>query len=400
MQKRILLFLIILVTISSAYAQDNIMDKIDSASQDVSDFFGATPASDIVVVTGSKVSMEDKILFNMLKSNLNLPGLVILTDSKTCDDTKDLVLLGSEKTNLLTEDLSDNFENRIKKDYSPLIMETANIGDKKVLIIYSRKEIENVQNLAAKKSPLNNIMDEKYVPAAATFLSILLMYLWQIGSKTVLDFLNESISSKILDKKASNHKIKKNEFLNKHEIIAFVVYVVLFAFSLAYGYSAGFSQFLRIFLINLIIIGVISLIRELARLRFCYKHKLRSEYVLWPFGSVVTVLSTFLGNTFSLSSYTLLDEDEADEKRFGRYAFKISLFTYLLAVVAYLLNIIFPSLIMQMIFVFSIMIVFIEMFPMSPMPGNDMKDWNFTVWLISYIVVIITYIMLNFTVYV
>ena len=76
------------------------------------------------------------------------------------------------------------------------------------------------------------------------------------------------------------------------------------------------------------------------------------------------------------------------------------MFTFGLAILAYILNVLFPSLIMQMIFVFSIMIVFIEMFPMSPMPGEDIKKWNFTVWLISYIVIILAYIGLNFSVYI
>lgn len=401
-----LIFIAFLIFFSafSVFAQEDLdlKEKIDLASKDVSDFFGATPSENIVVVSGSKISVEDKLLFNLIKSNLDLPGLTILTDHSDCDSNKNLVLLGSEKTNTFAQSLKEDnlFENRVKKDYSPLILETANIGERKVLLIYSKKEVENVQSTVASKSLLNNIMDEKYVPAAATFLSILLMYLWQVFSKTLFDFLNEAASSKILDKKASNHKIKKGEFLNKNEIIAFFVFVLAFAFSLSYGYSTGIKEFFHIFLINFIIIGIISLIRELARLRFCFKNKLRSEFVLWPFGTVVTFISTFLGNTFSLASYTLLDEDESGEKKFGKSAFLISLFTFILAIAAYLFNIFFPNLILQMIFVFSIMIVFIEMFPMNPMPGNDMKDWNFPVWLISYIIVIITYILLNFSIYV
>ena len=329
-----------------------------------------------------------------------MQGLVIIKDINNIDYEKNLVLLGSKKTNKITRELESRFENRTKKKYSPLIIETANIGEQKILMIYSKKEDSNAQNFVAKKSPLNNIMDEKYVPAAATFLSILLMYLWQVFSKTMFDFVNEAISSKILDKKASTYKIKKNEFLNHKEIIAFIVYVIIFAFSIAYGWSNGSNEFFRLFWINLIIIGAISLIREIARLRFCFKRKIQSEFVFWPFGTLVTIISTFFGNTFSLASYTLLDEDENDEKRFGKSAYLITLFTFGLAILAYILNVLFPSLIMQMIFVFSIMIVFIEMFPMSPMPGEDIKKWNFTVWLISYIVIILAYIGLNFSVYI
>ena len=60
-------------------------------------------------------------------------------------------------------------------------------------------------------------------------------------------------------------------------------------------------------------------------------------------------------------------------------------------------NMITPMISYQMIFVYCIMIVFIELFPLPPMAGSDIKKWKGAVWGIFYLVVIISYIFMNFT---
>jgi hypothetical protein len=178
-----------------------------------------------------------------------------------------------------------------------------------------------------------------------------------------------------------------------------VITSVVFAITMSWAWSGNMKEFQRIFVINLIIVAVISFLREIARQFICYKNKLRTEYSFWPFGGVLTLISTFLGNTFSLVSYTLVD-DNIDEKKFGKITFMISLFTFIAAVIAYIINIFSPGLILQMIFVYCIMMLFIEMFPMAPFAGNDIRKWKFVTWLVFYIVVIVSYIYVNFTAYV
>ena len=121
--------------------------------------------------------------------------------------------------------------------------------------------------------------------------------------------------------------------------------------------------------------------------------------MLWPFGIVITLISTFLGNTFSLVSYNLLDTEHQAEKKFGKLSFIISLITVIVAFAAYIYNIFNPSVVVQMIFVYCIMSVFIELFPLSPMPGADIKKWNFFVWASSYLFVIASYIYMTLSLY-
>jgi len=401
--KKYLYLILFFVLICSVTAIDSstLKQRISEASVDVESFFNSVEKEDIVIVRGSKISIEDKVLFNLIKSNIPyVHGITIIKGDQYVSDNRNIVLIGSEKTNRISKNISSILENRLEKDYSPLILETANIGDKKILMMYSEKEKINLENTGIKKSPLNNVMPEEYVPAAATLLSMIMLYLWQVFGNTLIELINETVSSKILDKWSKKKKIKKNQFLNLSEIIAFLIFVVMFAFMIAYSWSSERKEFFSLLLLNFVIIGIISFIRELARLIFCHKHKFKSEYVFWPFGTLVTAASTFLGNTFSISACTLLDEDEKDEKKFGRFSFIISLMTFLFGITAYIMNIFAPSVVLQMIFVFSIMIVFIELFPMSPFPGQDIKKWSFPLWVISYVVVFLTYMYMNFTVYV
>jgi hypothetical protein len=412
-RKKLVIFLIILISISSvkAYNLDDLKTRIDDATSEVQDFFGSVPKNDLLIVVGKRISFEDKILFNLIKAQVqDIQGIEIDSEDQISNEkyeNKYLILLGGKKTNSISKKLLN--ENKVDSSiYSPIIIEKGVNNNKKFMILYSEKEKINKQNYGIKKSPLNGIMDEKFIPIVATSISIFFLYLWNVLAKTFTDLFSDFVSSKFLDKKTKKskikkkkvHKIKAHEFINISEVIAFILYVVIFSLTLSWSWSENFLDFKRILLINLIVVGVISFAREFVRLIFCYKQKLRSEYVFWPFGTFLTLLSTYIGNTFAMISYTLLDEDEADEKKFGRSSFLIALFTYFIAVISYILNMINPTVFLQMMFVFSIMILFIELFPMHPMPGFEIKEWNFIVWLISYIIIFLSYISMNFTIYV
>jgi len=63
----LLLFLLI---IASAFAQD-IAGKIEEASGEVTDFLSGVPKEDILIVTGDRISMEDRMLFSLIKDQID-----------------------------------------------------------------------------------------------------------------------------------------------------------------------------------------------------------------------------------------------------------------------------------------------------------------------------------------
>jgi hypothetical protein len=408
-----LLILIVLSCPASSLHTDDLKSEIESASVEVNSFFSDGVRTDFLVVSGSRVSIEDKMLFNLIRSNVDyLQSIKVESDIDAIKDYsgKTVILLGSEKTNILSKELIDNglLVDAKESRYDPLILKFAKTTDgKKIMMAYSLKETTNNENHAIAKSPLSKIMDKKYVPAAATFLSILLIYIWSILGKTAMALANEFISSKILGRASKDKKVndkidcnvKLHKFFTPPEISSFFITVLVFTITMSWSWSSNLSEFKTIFFINLIIIFLISGLREFFRQLFCYKHKVKTEFASWPAGAFLTLITTYFGVTFSLASYTLTEENINEEKRLGRQAFLISLMTYVIALIAYALNIFFPSLTLQMIFVFCIMTVFIEFFPFSPFAGNDIKDWNLKTWIIAYAVIIATYIGMNFTLY-
>jgi hypothetical protein len=196
------------------------------------------------------------------------------------------------------------------------------------------------------------------------------------------------------------HKLRLHEYLTYPEIIAMFLTTLVFSITMSWSYSDNLKDFLSVFQISIAVVGCVTFAREIVRLYLCYKHKIRSEYVFWPFGTVITFISTFLGNTFSLVSYTLVDTEGHNEKTFGQVSFFISLFTLLTGLTAYILNIFAPSVVLQMLFVYCVMAVFIEMFPLAPMAGADVLKWKKVGWIVFYLICFGMYVTMNFTSYV
>jgi hypothetical protein len=167
---------------------------------------------------------------------------------------------------------------------------------------------------------------------------------------------------------------------------------------MTWSYSGDMHEFLRMLGLNFVIVGTVTLIRESFRIFFCYREKLKSEYRFWIFGTLLTFISTLLGNTFSLVSYTLTEGES--EKKLGKLSFIISLITVFASIAAYVINIFHPSLVLQMIFVYCIIVSFIELFPLAPMAGADIRKWNAFVYVIFYLIVFALYVSMNFTMYV
>jgi Zn-dependent protease len=144
------------------------------------------------------------------------------------------------------------------------------------------------------------------------------------------------------------------------------------------------------------VVSIFYLIREGLRVRYSKKYSLITEHVFWPLGSILTFFSTILGNTFSLASYIAL-ENEEKEKRYSRMYFTIFSILFGLTLLTFILNILVASEILQMFYTFTIMAVFIDMTPIQPMDGYEIKKHNMKRWIALYIPVFIVYIIIMFS---
>lgn len=397
-------------TAKSSVDRSPTVTSLGNARDALRSFLDPYTQNDIIAIQGNNLAIQDRLLIAIVQSQVkNIDNIQKISAAnitqEDIDDYSVIVLLGSEKRNTYTEYIFSYHDIDISSYLyaSPflLLLGHDNSTDKDIIVIFTAAELYNLENKAAERSPLSEIIDKRYVPIAATVTSILALYLWSIFGNTLIEFLFDFTSEKIQDRQKDKQKKTKKEKasdrnLRLKELGGITLAVLVFSTAMSWTWSSHLSEFIYLFIINIIVISIIFSIKELLRLRISKKKNMKTNHVFWPFGSVLTLASTVLGNTFSLASYTYYEKEE-DMKQFGRMYFYIFLALYLFSIATFILNYLYPLVVFQMMFVFAIMSVFIDMTPIDPMDGYEVKAWNFNKWLLLYIFVACSYIIMNFT---
>lgn len=260
---------------------------------------------------------------------------------------------------------------------------------------------EQLENQNANRSLLNGVLDRKYIIPIATATSILMLFLLNYAIEFSSDYVSEKTKDHFENKKTKKGKktktIPKKSFFSNKELLAIIVSVLIFAFVVTWSWVPDFNDFFGVFAINIVLVSFVIVFSEGLRAFLSKKENLSSEYIIWPLGTVMMVVSTFIGNTFSLAANQNYGEND-DIKKCGRVSFIVSILLFALVVAGYLYNIFYPSVFVQMLIVITILNLFIDLFPLNPMDGYEIRHWNFYIWLIFYIVIFVSYIhiYLNF----
>ncbi|HEC89702.1 MAG TPA: hypothetical protein ENI44_03865 [Thermoplasmatales archaeon] len=403
------LFIILISLAIPVLGENSTYVSLDEAKKEVEGFFSSANENNLIIILGSKISLGDQIFFNIMKTQIN-----VIRDERFYPDTSIesidqlnetyIVLLGSEKTNILSNQVITNETIDISKTLvSPpiiLVFGLDNTTGKKILILYTLKEKYNNLNKAVERSPLNAILDKRFIPVTATAISLIFIYIWNIFSTTIVELISDYTSESIIERIIAKHKRKEitiRRYIDSKEGFSILLSSIVFSIAMSWAWSEKLDDFLWMFIINLIVIGLILLLKESVRQYFCYQNNLKAKHVFWPFGAILTVISTFLGNTFSLASYTLREEKEEIERKFGRIIFLISLMLFTFSIIIFILNLFYPDIIFQMMFTYTIMMLVIDLFPLPPMDGSDIRKWSSKKWFTLYIIVVFFYISVNFT---
>ncbi|MFE3846308.1 PKD domain-containing protein, partial [Thermoplasmatota archaeon] len=243
-----------------------------------------------------------------------------------------------------------------------------------------------LENKIGSRSILGDYLNKQNTIIIATILSIILLFLLNF----LIEFFSDYSSEKTIEyRKNKKGKVKgakvapPSRFLSIKEIIAIVFTTFILSFVLTWAWAPDLSIFLETFIIFLIIIIVIIFMREGLRAYLCSKLKFHSEFYVWPLGAIMMIFSTAIGNTFSLAANHHYKEE--DIKKCGKVSFIVSVVMYLMVAIAFLINLYYPSAILQMIVIVSILNLFIDLFPLNPMDGYEIRHWNIPLWLGLYI---------------
>lgn len=408
----ILLLLCVNILVTADSSSQVIETDLDEIRQVIREQLAGYDYQDLLLIKGSNLSIQEELI--MAFAQQQLPELSNIrkrmdTDinnlSFTTSNYEQLIFLGGEETNRIVHDLQQTNQLQITNIYSYTSFRvsiasytTTNLD---ILIFSTTLENTLLQNNAPQRSPLSQVMDKRIVPLIATITSISILHLINLFGNTISEFFFDFTSEKLGDRKKRKHKTKKKSNQKQSirilkEIITIILASIIFALALSWTWTPHLSGFLSLFTINLAVIGLFYIIRESLRFYYSKKYMLHTEHVFWPTGSLITIGSTILGNTFSLASYTYL-ENEENEKRYSKMYYTIFRLLFMITIFAFVINIFMPSTMLQMFYVFTIMNLFIDMTPIKPMDGYEVKQWNKRKWILLYIFVFISYFIIMFS---
>jgi hypothetical protein len=185
--------------------------------------------------------------------------------------------------------------------------------------------------------------------------------------------------------------------VNISEILAIVAASIVLGVSISWQYyGIGFLDWVAI---NSIICLVAGMLHELTHRIFAHIFRLKIEYRFWTEGSVLTLISSDLGNAFSVQGF-LLEEIPEDAPRWKVGAMKLAapLVSAFVMVTFAAINVFFPSAVFQIIYTTSALWAMAEMLPFNGLDGKDIKEWSAPIWLASFVLIGIGYVFVMFVI--
>ena len=411
----IICFFFIALNGAGASSADTIETDLNGIRDVIRDELDGYIASDLLIIKGSNLYIQEEML--MAVARLQLPKINqirMVMDSNinnisiTASQYEKLIFLGGPQTNDIVDslDAENDIEVTTIYSYTSFLISVASIPsmETEVLILSSTLEETMLTNKAPERSILSQIMDKRLIPIVATITSISILQLINVFGTTVSEFFFDFTSEKLGTRKKEKHQTKKERSKKRSnriikEITSILLASIIFALALSWSWTDDLSNILHLFIINFLVIGLFYLIRESLRVHYSKKYQLHTEHVFWPLGSVLNVGSTILGNTFSLASYTYLENEES-EQRYSKMYYTIFKILFIVTICSFFINIFFPATALQMFYVFTIMSLFIDMTPIKPLDGYEVKQWNKRKWLLLYIFVFISYFIIMFSTFI
>lgn len=379
MDIKILLLLLLVTPVMGLNAAD--IDRIDNKTRGF--FDGVDPT----IVEGSSLSIAQRTLYRgIIAQNNELRQFPRVSDAQYVEGPR--VLLGGPNTNV---------QSFLVKPNSTLLVAGINItyyDEERVMMIASRKEVLSADK-SITKSPLARFMPAAAVPVVASLFSLLLMLFFQFlaGTATSVGKTAAAIMAgtwwkqRVQEKQAKRHLF----IMPLREAVTILLVILVLTAAKTWAYSPGWLQ-------ALIVAGVtttlLTLVRETARIFWARKHHVHVESVFWPLGALLTLVSAYLGNLFSLPSYLRIHKDE--KKQWARVSLNVAYVTMAVAFVTWLLEFWIVNQYVHTLSVVAATVAFISLLPIKPLAGLNIWKFNKKLWTCAFVLAFILYILIVF----
>ena len=413
MAKPVNIFFIILLLASQIHAQtnnqtSNSLDlalkifaqiEVNASSQEEAQRYVQEHS---LLVMGHGSDLTEVVLADNIKTSNPLLGTV-----KEANDTPAtladvqggkyvlVVLVGGPEQNNITRWVTANgYLNESQDLYGELTVQDGK-GNGVVYVVISDKEgyVPTLQRQNVLSSPLSAIIPPQYVPVAATVITLILLALVNL-TKTVMGFKASDIGRK--GKKIGENAIRIMG-VNLVEVAAILGASFVLGLSISWQYFANSTELGYWLVVNTLICLVAGTLHEIVHRIFAHIFKIKIEYRFWPEGSILTLVSSYLGNAFSVQAFLLEEIPENVEKwKVGLMKLAGPVVSAVIMVVFAVMNHFTPSPIYQIIYSTSALWAMAEMLPFSGLDGKDIREWSNLVWTIFFVIIGIAYIVVTF----
>lgn len=383
-------WVILLLLLAAPVAADWDSDAafVDAALRD---FIGEVDNGTRLVV-GTHASPAERMMLAYAKQTYPIIESIPVVKDREAFTGDSLLLIGGPTQNRVAASLPAEAVETTRLTYG--VYANATIDGVQYVILSDHAGYDNVPPKTA-RSPLSRVMPEEYVPAAAAFIGFSLLWLWKFLFAFGKRLLRLIVSSKVLA------RIRRRELkegyrgfhvrgvrVKYREVAAIVLSAIIFAAAVATTYLSPALRWLiaATILSNIVIYAI----RHGVRLVMDRHHELHTEYVLWPWGALVTVVSGWLGATFALAGYVVSDKEHDLE---GKIAFWTDACSFLAALIFIVWNLLAPSVLLQMVSVLALTLSVVQMLPFEPFNGRRVLRWRRAAWWLLFPPMLLVYLL-------
>ena len=347
----------------------------------------------IIVVEGSNLNLLEKTALKMAYNEY--PALrdaaKVADDVENLDDLrttdKIIVFIGGPSQNNLAQTFLDERNESEIKEYAL----TSGVYEEGIVILSDKRGFSNLEREAAKNSLLNRFMPVEYVPVGAAGISVLLLIFIDLITSFIEGKIERHGKSKEIKEKFIGFSLGNYHFRFR-EILSVLLGAFVFALAISWTFTGNAGGLTRILGISILACACVFVIQEIPRMRISGKKGTVTEFIFYPLGAGMTLLSAFLGNVFGNPGKWIFKHKEYS----GKIYYTMMLSIFILSIILFFVNVVRPSVFLQIGMVATSTLSAFEFLPFKPLNGREIFKWRPKLWTITFILIVPTYILINF----
>ncbi|MFH1834876.1 MAG: hypothetical protein ABH851_01665 [Methanobacteriota archaeon] len=303
---------------------------------------------------------------------------------------------GAEHNNLSAFFLSNASVKDVRQQAYDQLNVTHAVKDGVDLIVIEHPRTKKaLEHVSAKTSPLARFVPEAYVPAAAAASGIGLIWIVNL-LQTVFEFKALTFGRKKRELRKTTRKIGP---IHVEDALAVLGASFVLGLSITFTFFGFTEVFARKLIQNWMLCFFAAISHEVSHRLIGRMFNIHIEYHFWWTGSLITLVTGYLGHPFSIQGFLMEKvEGNISKWKYGLTKLAAPLFSMVIMLVFAYINFKNPMEVYQIIYTTAGMWAAAEILPFKHLDGLDVRKWSRLIWLVCFIVVFGSFVAVNFVV--